>query len=341
MKNKHKVLFIIAIICCLTPNLTYAIDKINNLSMVDRVFLNFREHILYHNVKGHWHNLVRSKTIKKKSFFKLKMAIYTIKENDSLKNIASRAYLDMDTIISINSITSKHDLFIGKRILIPNMKGTIHYINQERHLNYIAYQYQIPGFILAYVNNLKRNVLYKGERIFIPFKRLSKDEKSFFSSQAFSKPLLRKRTHRRKKSSGFLQPVNGRVSSRFGMRKDPFTNRWVFHGGLDIAASRGTPVYAAQSGRIIFSGRMGGYGKLIIVEHKYDYKSFYGHLSKIFVRRGQRIRKGQIIGKVGSTGRSTGPHLHYEIRRFNTKKNPLRFQHNNRKKNRYFISKIN
>ena len=111
-------------------------------------------------------------------------------------------------------------------------------------------------------------------------------------------------------------PVPGkRISSRFGHRRDPFTGRRALHGGLDYAARRGTPVRATASGRVIRAGRQGGYGKLVEIDHGGGITTRYAHLHRIHVKKGQRVGRGKRIGKVGSTGRSTGPHLHYEVRR--------------------------
>ncbi|MGI9950814.1 peptidoglycan DD-metalloendopeptidase family protein [Moorellaceae bacterium AZ2] len=109
-------------------------------------------------------------------------------------------------------------------------------------------------------------------------------------------------------------PVEGEITSPFGYRTSP-TNRWreEFHDGLDIAASFGTPVRAAGAGRVVFAGWMGVYGLTVIIEHGYGYRTFYGHNSALLVSEGDRVSKGQAIAKVGSTGRSTGPHLHFRL----------------------------
>ncbi|NKB51212.1 MAG: peptidoglycan DD-metalloendopeptidase family protein [Rhizobiaceae bacterium] len=116
-----------------------------------------------------------------------------------------------------------------------------------------------------------------------------------------------------------------RISSRYGTRKDPFTKRAAVHGGLDYRARRGTPVRATASGRVIKAKRFGGYGKLVEVDHGDGITTRYAHLSKIRVKLGQRIKKGTRVGDVGSTGRSTGPHLHYEVRRGGRTLNPIHF----------------
>lgn len=112
-------------------------------------------------------------------------------------------------------------------------------------------------------------------------------------------------------------PASGKISSRFGKRVDPVTKRrQTFHKGIDIAAPAGTPVYAAEDG-VVSSAEFvkNGYGKLIIIKHADNIATYYGHLSEIGVTSGNHINKGHLIGRVGSTGKSTGPHLHFEVRR--------------------------
>ena len=121
-------------------------------------------------------------------------------------------------------------------------------------------------------------------------------------------------------------PIDGaRLSSRFGRRKHPILGYTRMHKGIDFAAPTGTPVMAAGSGTVKFAGRKGGYGKYINIRHNSDYSTAYAHLSGYArgIRSGKRVRQGQIIGYVGSTGRSTGPHLHYEILRNGRQINPL------------------
>ena len=119
--------------------------------------------------------------------------------------------------------------------------------------------------------------------------------------------------------------LNPRISSRFGSRIDPFNGRYAMHSGLDFKAPRGTPVLASGGGNIIKAGRAGGYGKVVEIRHSGGFVTRYGHLSRINVKVGQRVKEGDIIGKVGSTGRSTGPHLHYEVRTGKTARNPALF----------------
>ena len=116
-----------------------------------------------------------------------------------------------------------------------------------------------------------------------------------------------------------------RITSGFGFRIDPFTGKRAFHPGIDIIAPKGTPVRVTADGIVSFSGYRPDYGKFVLVLHKNGFSTLYAHLSKIFVRSGQKLRKGDIIGLVGSTGRSTGPHLHYEVRLRGRYLNPEEF----------------
>jgi murein DD-endopeptidase MepM/ murein hydrolase activator NlpD len=128
-----------------------------------------------------------------------------------------------------------------------------------------------------------------------------------------------------------IQPVNNkdlrRIGSYFGTRMDPFYKVRKFHEGMDFSAPVGTEVYATGNGTIEMAGRDdgGGYGNEIIVDHGYSYKTVYAHLSRIFVKPGQKILRGQIIGYVGNTGKSTSPHLHYEVRKNGVPLNPIYF----------------
>ena len=126
-------------------------------------------------------------------------------------------------------------------------------------------------------------------------------------------------------STPAIMPVQGYPSGNFGYRKDPFSGERDFHPGIDISAPRGNKVTATADGLVTFAGRKVGYGKLVKIEHKFGISTRYGHLGSVTVKSGQKIRKGDIIGYVGSTGRATGPHLHYEVRLNRQPLNPLRF----------------
>jgi murein DD-endopeptidase MepM/ murein hydrolase activator NlpD len=115
------------------------------------------------------------------------------------------------------------------------------------------------------------------------------------------------------------------ISSGFGVRRDPFLGTKAIHPGLDLRAGRGTPVRATADGMVTIAGRNAGYGNMVEIEHKNGVSTRYGHLSAIAAAAGQRVKAGEIIGRVGSTGRSTGPHLHYETRIDGEAADPNRF----------------
>ena len=115
------------------------------------------------------------------------------------------------------------------------------------------------------------------------------------------------------------------MSSGYGWRVDPIYGSSKFHEGLDFAASKGTDVFATGDGKVTVAGREKGYGNVIDIDHGYNYLTRYAHLSEILVRPGEEVKRGQLIGKVGSTGKSTGPHLHYEVRYKDQPQNPVNY----------------
>lgn len=123
-------------------------------------------------------------------------------------------------------------------------------------------------------------------------------------------------------STPSIRPVRGWQTSGFRRRSDPFTGNAVWHRGLDIATATGTPVVAPADGVVTYTGRKVDFGNIVSLEHGYGYLTRYGHNSKILVRAGQQVRRGQVIAFVGSTGKSTGPHLHYEVLRNGVPVNP-------------------
>ncbi len=120
-------------------------------------------------------------------------------------------------------------------------------------------------------------------------------------------------------------PTRGWVTSDFGQRLDPYTADRVMHAGLDIASEHGRPVAAPSDGIVVFAGLEGGYGNVLVIDHGYGIKTRYGHLSQITVKAGDRVKRGQQVAAVGNTGRSTGPHLHYEVRVNGIPQNPRKF----------------
>lgn len=130
-----------------------------------------------------------------------------------------------------------------------------------------------------------------------------------------------------------IQPVSNkdlnRIASGFGYRIDPVYKTTKFHAGLDFSAPQGTPIYATANGTITTAGNTGnGYGNHVIINHGYGYETLYGHMVRVKVRNGQQVKRGEVIGWVGSTGKSTGPHCHYEVHKYGEKIDPIYFFYN-------------
>ncbi|MBU0687027.1 MAG: peptidoglycan DD-metalloendopeptidase family protein [Candidatus Margulisbacteria bacterium] len=157
-------------------------------------------------------------------------------------------------------------------------------------------------------------------------RRIAELEKSSVELEGLIKKKLAQRAKEGLKSptsSGqFTWPVKGRITSTFGYRRHPIWGGSNFHTGLDIANAYGTSISAADSGEVIFSGWWDGYGKAIVIDHGKGMSTVYGHLSRIYVRVGNTVKKGQVVGLLGSSGYSTGPHLHFEVRQSGKPTNP-------------------
>jgi len=126
-------------------------------------------------------------------------------------------------------------------------------------------------------------------------------------------------------STPSVWPARGWVTSDFGQRLDPYTADRMMHEGMDIAAEPGKPIYAPSNGMVVYAGPEGNYGNVIVLDHGYGIKTLYGHLARVRVKAGDRVKRGEQLGSVGTTGRSTGPHLHYEVRVNGIPQNPRKF----------------
>lgn len=123
-----------------------------------------------------------------------------------------------------------------------------------------------------------------------------------------------------------IKPVGiGAISSLFGRRRDPFTGQWEPHLGVDFCAPTGTPIYSTADGKIVNTSRQPGFGKALVIDHGNGYRTLYAHMHKFYVKKGQTVKRGDPIGEIGNTGRSTGPHLHYEVIKDNNHQDPLDF----------------
>lgn len=232
---------------------------------------------------------------------------YQVKEGDTLSEISKAYNINVGTLISYNKIEDVRRIWVGAKLKIPDTDGLPYIVKKGDSLESIASDYRIPLNNILDANNLDSEVISEGDQLFIPGAEIS--------------------DYDYKKATGtlFLYPVSGRLSSPFGYRSDPFTGVRRMHYGVDLANRTGTPVKATMSGTVIVIGHQPlGYGNYIVIRHERGFQSLYGHLSKILVRNGQRISQGQKIGEMGSSGRSTGSHLHFSLYKNNVPVDPLR-----------------
>jgi murein DD-endopeptidase MepM/ murein hydrolase activator NlpD len=226
---------------------------------------------------------------------KLRLIEYQIRHGDTLWDISRKFDVDPDSIISCNTFSNVHSIHEGDTILIPNIRGIFLRVEEGDTIFKYSSEYKIPPDFIMEVNDLFSNALTPGMKIFLPGGRFSNIERAYALGEAFEKP------------------CRGRLTSRFGYRRDPFTGKRAFHTGVDIANRVGAKVLAAREGKVIFVGSKSRYGNIVIVEHSFGYRTVYAHLASAVVARGERVRRGQLIGYIGNTGRSTGPHLHFEV----------------------------
>lgn len=220
--------------------------------------------------------------------------LYSVQPGDTLSNIAQKFGLDMQLLAAANGLSDTDMIVSGQVLTVPGNKVS-HKVQPGETLWDIAYRYRVPVTELIAYNNLKdENTLYSGDNINVPIKDRSMALPAWNSSRSLPVGEL-------------IWPTVGWVSSPFGLRDGRP------HEGIDLAADQGEPIKAAKAGRVVFSGPRGTYGLAVIIDHGDGLRTLYGHASELLVKEGEWVETGQQIAKVGSTGRSTGPHLHLEV----------------------------
>lgn len=170
---------------------------------------------------------------------------------------------------------------------------------------------QLVGSITSTLNNLKSRIAAQ-KKSYNEVDDLVKDKEKLLAHTPAIQPISNKDLNR--------------VASGYGYRIDPVYKTTKFHAGLDFSAPQGTPIYATADGTVTTSGNSGnGYGNHVIISHGYGYETLYGHMVRVKARNGQAVKRGEVIGWVGSTGKSTGPHCHYEVHKYSNKINPIYF----------------
>ena len=238
--------------------------------------------------------------------------------------VANNPYTD-----TLNTVKNKN---VAKR-LSSALKGAIdgRKLHKGDEINFIYTQYKRMGkpYLMPDIKIARVKMGKKEQFVYVDedgdgFSKLGKSVA--YTVKGKKKTVYTKRVQVKSKHSRFGMPLRRvRVTSSFSYRRfHPILRRYRPHHGTDFGARKGTPLLAVNAGRISFAGRMGGYGKVVKIKHSGGYESLYAHQSRIRVKRGQRVKKGQVIGYVGSTGRSTGPHLHFGLKKNGRWINPMK-----------------
>lgn len=263
--------------------------------------------------------------------------IIEVKKGDNLWNLAKAYDLTVSELEILNPDADPHKIFPGDKLVVkpvnPALDVIIEFENTVRESIPFKNEYKK-------VNNLFKNqqkILKKGVegekevRYYITLLNGYQRSLAIVNENILKEPVnaiiqIGTRTTVFRGGKINYGVVHGkRISSLYGNRIHPITGRRRFHDGLDIAANHGNGVYAYTDGKVVQAGWNGGYGNCVLVDHGNGLKTRYGHLSKISVRVGQRVKTGERIGAVGSTGNSTGPHLHFEVIKWGRTQNPLNY----------------
>ncbi len=215
---------------------------------------------------------------------------HVVRPGESLWTIASKHNINIDTLIGANDINDMNQIMPGDELTILPVRGIMYRIGPGDSFSDLISKYDLDKETVMQANNIRNpERLSQGENIILP------GAKPEFGYQD-------------RLNQMFVRPVEGRISS-------PFGPRWGrHHDGKDYAVPIGTPVKAAGGGRVVYVGWSSGYGNTVIIEHQQGMRTLYAHLNSFNVSSGQRVNRGQVIARSGNTGRSTGPHLHFEVR---------------------------
>ena len=229
---------------------------------------------------------------------------HVVQNGDSLWRISQKYNVPVYSIISLNPEKDKEMIRPGDALKIPSRSGILYLVKNGDSLSVISKKYKISSAEIAEVNGLNSSTISRGQKLFLPG----------------AKPLVEFKIITKNR---FLWPIFGKITSGYGMRKHPMSNNMQFHTGIDIGANVGVPFHATADGIVVYSGNGGAYGNMIIIRHQDGYLSVYAHASNLLVKKDQFVKQGQRIGSVGATGMVTGPHLHFEVKKYNQGMNPF------------------
>ncbi|HDQ25972.1 MAG TPA: M23 family metallopeptidase [bacterium] len=240
--------------------------------------------------------------------------LYRVKQGENFWGIAKRFGVSIDTIIGANPDLKSLTAYVNQEIIVMTKRGVIHEVkDREENLELLSELYRVDIERIKQSNDLSKGKgeIRLGDVIFIPGAKpvyMHEDLKNFYARRSM-----------------FRSPMSGTYTSLFGERRHPVTGERSFHDAVDIRAKIGTWVGAAAEGTVTYAGWLGNLGYTVKIRHKDGYESLYAHLSKIYVKPGEKVHQGKLIAKTGNSGRTTGPHLHFAIYHKGKAKNPLNY----------------
>jgi len=231
---------------------------------------------------------------------------HVVRAGETLWEISREYRVSVRTIVLANDLSDPDLIVVGQRLTIPPADGVVHTVRRGETIWEISRAYGVEmAEVIGSNPGVRPDRLQVGQKLFVPGARVQ----TAAGSRAAG-------------DSAFSWPVEGRISSYFGYR-------WGrLHTGIDIAAPLGSPIRASRAGTVIASGWMGGYGRTVVLKHGDGSKTLYAHASSLLVHKGQRVERGRVIARVGSSGHSTGPHVHFEVIIDGKPRDPLNYLQN-------------
>jgi murein DD-endopeptidase MepM/ murein hydrolase activator NlpD len=243
----------------------------------------------------------------------IRFSVYQTVSGDTFLSMARKFRLQEETLRSLNQANDSSQPKADTLITIPSKDGIFHMVRPGQGLTDIARAYEIPlKQVLSANHKMSDSDLRLGEILYLPGAHyLSRKDLRWLALASLEV------------KNGFIKPTTGRFADAYGRRVHPISGKVIFHEGVDLAPGWGARVVASQSGQVRFANIRAGYGRTIILDHGNGIATWYAHLDKILVKPQQRVKQGQLIGRVGNTGKVTGPHLHFEVRLKGKPQNPL------------------
>ena len=255
---------------------------------------------------------------------------YRVEKKDTVQSVAKKFGVKPETIMINNQTAMDNKLKVGEVLTFPSIDGLYYKLQKNEMLAKVAKKYGVKVVDIVDYNNINPKKLKAGTTLFLKGVTLKKYKDVEQRGGAAPPPDTTGGgddggTAASYSGEGFAFPVRyAGITSPFGNRYHPVLKRYILHTGVDLVAKY-VPLRASKAGVVTFAGNMSGYGKIIIIRHENGYETRYAHLSVISTNVGEHVNQGDLIGKTGNSGRTTGAHLHFEIRHNGVPKNPMKY----------------